>query len=260
MSVYLAVVSSAAYTFFDDGVGNFLGLETLRHGTNFWNYLRIRLYGGDPAQGGKASGATLIQHYTKNQFFLLRDNDYPPPDFSDPQATILDITPFSKRLMARQYSALSGLYLFVNKNANIANSDSEIEKVMLKACYFVGEISALVHFIAMPTLKFRFTPEESKVKTKKNQRKSKRFHLDPRSHNQGCYTTKKIEPWRVGIIGSLVTGLNSQWISRVKENPSKFFTGIIQLTCAAALAKIAFSATALEPNFAIPVAIGILLS
>ncbi|MBS0628462.1 MAG: hypothetical protein JSS09_09670, partial [Verrucomicrobia bacterium] len=46
------------------------------------------------------------------------------------------------------------------------------------------------------------------------------------------------EPWRIGPLGSCLTGLNLDWFSRVKNNPSKALTGIAQLIAAGQLVAV----------------------
>ncbi len=75
MNVVAFFAGNIAYSLFDSGLANILGLETLRHGTNPINYLGIRLNGGDPDHGGKASGSKYGLG-TKNYFHIFKDNEY----------------------------------------------------------------------------------------------------------------------------------------------------------------------------------------
>lgn len=56
---------SVVYSWADNGLADLMGLETLRHGTNPYNNLLIRIHGGDPIHGGKATGGTPENHADK---------------------------------------------------------------------------------------------------------------------------------------------------------------------------------------------------
>ena len=51
------------------------------------------------------------------------------------------------------------------------------------------------------------------------------------------YKTRQIvEPWRLGILGSCLVGINADWWTRAKNNPTKTCTGIALLSTAVAIA------------------------
>ena len=71
--------SSVVYSWADNGLADLMGLETLRHGTNPYNNLCIRINGGDPNHGGKSTGSTPEDHCdkenVKNHFYLFKDSE-----------------------------------------------------------------------------------------------------------------------------------------------------------------------------------------
>jgi hypothetical protein len=230
----------------DDGIANVLGLETLRHGTNPFNYLSIRLYGGDPKHGGKASGSTTgwRNDNTENWFYLFKDREFYPnmpmqlKDDANPcQKFVAYFVPLSYlSCLVRSHSFFSG-YNFVS------NYTPECSK---KAW---GIIGGTFSTCITPTLRFRFSKIDDM-----------RLVNDQRYSGLAYKTDRKVEAWRIGIIGSLIIGINLEWTCRFKGNPQKVITGVVQLVAAAALLRLVSSKIASNPRFILPVIVGAILS
>lgn len=88
----------------------------------------------------------------------------------------------------------------------------------------LNKTSAVFQSFCSPTLRFHYTPEESKATfTFKENDKAK------------IHTTSYISHDRIGILGALYHGINGELFNRIKANPSQFTTGVIQLVSVVAL-------------------------
>lgn len=227
------------YNLYDDGLANFLGLETLRHGTNPINYCSIRLNGGDPQKGGKATGST--QHWgdfeTRNFFFLFKD--------SECETQPSRINELSKAVLKRFLPKIHCFTSSYNFTVRLLPSS-----VIRPIKFIIGLIGGIGMGLMTPILRFRF----SKI--------DQSFHDDRDSMGPAYKTAHKIEAWRIGIFGSLITGINLDWISRAKASPLKILTGIVQLTGAIVLTSLAVNAVMLghlTSLWFIPFTLGVLL-
>lgn len=236
------ITGATVYRLFDDGLANFLGLETLRHGTNPVNYISIRIFGGDPTCGGNSSGSThCAAAYTgmndpnlANHFYLFKDTEmYKVRGFESPIKNI--IYPTAKRVLPVIHSALSS-YSFVTRN--FSSNDDMIVKIVGT---IIGVFVGLVAGAFTPTLHFRFNEiDHSRLK-------------NDREYSGIAYkTSQKVEAWRIGLIGTLTTGLNFEWFERMRANPYKILTGVIQLVSSIALAYFAIYAVVAMPQLSIP--------
>lgn len=63
------------------------------------------------------------------------------------------------------------------------------------------------------------------------------FEEDPCYVGLAYKTKEALPPWRIGILGSLLTGVNSDWVSRIKANPQRFRAGIGQITLSGCIIK-----------------------
>lgn len=209
-------LGNATYSLLDDGIANILGLESLRHGTNPTNNIRIRIFGGSPAHGGKSTGSTKgwCVDNTQNYFYVFKDSEFGlighTPNLFD---KIFLLIPRA-RLHPYLHSFLSGYNLIGRVTPNIPVIGSIIK--------IAGGILSLA---LSPTLRFRFSTIDRI-----------RFEEDYQYSGLAYKTPQKIEAWRLGILGSLITGVNPGWFSRVREKPLKVLTGVAQLSCLAILA------------------------
>ncbi|WP_068467930.1 hypothetical protein [Candidatus Protochlamydia phocaeensis] len=233
------------YHLVDDGIANALGVEKLRHGTSLPHYIRIRLYGGDPEEGGKATGSThrFFKEDTRHYLYVFKDSAFVTPfSFSDGPPSVFDCPCVQKRVRPAWHAFLSGY--------NLISKEEGTHESMLQI--LIGEVGGLVNTIATPTISFHFSKIDKE-----------RFE-DDLHYNGGNWayrTSQKIESWRIGTMGALFTGINRGWLDRVKKNPCKVLTGIVQLTGAIALATLAWDTeTVSSPNVFIPLVLGALLA
>lgn len=223
------------YNLLDDGIANLLGVETLRHGTNAINYIRIRAAGGDPNYGGSINGSTVNWHHdnTHNYFYVFKDSELKKIKYRN----FLDMPMIISRTYPCVHSFLSG-YNFTVKLLPPSK--------MLKVVF--GIFSGVITLFIVPTLRFRFEKIDAE-----------RLEDDPIYAGAAYRTAQKVEAWRIGPIGSFCTGINSNWFSRVKVNPIKVLTGIIQLIAATAIVVIGVGIIATNSAVILPFSIGILL-
>lgn len=76
--IAVALIAKKSFDFFDYGLANILGLESLQHGTNLVNYIAIRFFGGDPNYGGQHLGSTVnnAKDDTKGFFYVFKDKEF----------------------------------------------------------------------------------------------------------------------------------------------------------------------------------------
>lgn len=219
---------------YNDGLANILGLETLRHGTNPFNYLRIIFSGGDPAHGGKPSGSTgNVNDDTRNFFYLFKDSQCIPTSslHISIYLRVLELLPGGlARALPLKHSFRSGYYFTYNKF---------YDKLKIFPVIILSNISGLLSLIT-PTLRFRFSRIDPE-----------RLPNDPEYSGLAYRTTQKVEAWRLGFFGSLITGINRDWFSRAKSNPYKIMTGVAQLTAAVALTCLAIPTIVAAPHLAV---------
>lgn len=223
MNVGNLIALYTVYHTIDDGLANILAVETLRHGTNPVNFISISLWGANPKHGGKKTGSTykmldLTPKDTtgnpKGYFHVVKDSDYKV----DAINYLWFPACLGKRLLPLLFSTLSGYNLSVYPLDNLSH-----EKLWVKrARVCIGVAGAILSMFMTPTLKFRYVNPDS-------------FVDDPCAELWAYRTAKKVEAWRIGILGSLITGVNSSWAQRAIAKPWKVLTGFVQISWAVAL-------------------------
>lgn len=213
------LLGKCIYNQVDNGVANVLALETLRHGTNPYSNLLIRHNGGNPECGGAEFGSThrLTQGSTnqldsRNYFYLFKD----PSEASWGGTCGIMEAPLNEqlgaRILSRVHARLSGIE-FTDKLLERKNSPQFIKN-------FSAAIGRLSIFIS-PTLRFRFSNIDPL-----------RLENDPDYHGLAYRTKKVVEPWRLGLVGSLITGADDNWFSRAQKKPKKVLIGAVQIATA----------------------------
>lgn len=235
MNIISFTAGSIGYSLLDDGIANFLGLETLRHGTSFQNSLGIRIFGGDPRQGGKLTGSTYNvcpDPGVKDYFYLFKDSQFYQSGriVSEPTAGLL------KRFLPRIHIFFSG----ANSSVESKPDSSLVKKV-------IRGVAGIFHLAITPTLRFR----AAKLDTLQ-------LVEDPLYSGAAYRTARKVEAWCIGMLGSLIEGVNLDWFSRVAAKPLKVLTGVVQVTAALGIAALMVPALMACPLLAIPLAIGVL--
>lgn len=239
-------VGMVLYNLVDDGISNVLEDQTFRHGTNPVSYFWIMLGGGDPAYGGDESGSSGEYHNnTQHFFYVIKDSAFDSGYSSNRLMDKINSLHFIwKRVLPRWHVAASGFYLITRKVFKLDKKDSP---TCIQA--LCGILSALGGVLITPTIRFRFSHIDPD-----------RFEHDNDYFGAAYKTQQKVEFWRAGIFGSLLTGLNFGWFDRVQANPAKFLTGVVQLTCAVGLSILARNIIIANPYAAIPILVGGLLA
>jgi len=251
INLYSFFLGDIIYEFFDTGLANVLGLETLRHGTNPINYLGIRINGGDPNHGGKASGSTkgYYEDDTRNLFYVFKDSEIKIESihsgFKRLISLIFQIMGIRTRILARLHCAVSGFNFVAQKFQNI-----QYPSIITKCCFiFFSYLGLAFSFLISPTIRFRFSKNDLKG-----------FKNDPNYGGMAYCTNKLMGAWRIGLFGSLFTGINFNWFSRIKADFSKAILGSIQIITAIAIAVLSTNIFVANPLLAIPAAVGVLLA
>lgn len=254
MSMSSILLGNVSYALLDSGLANILGLETLNHGTNLLNYLNIRLYGADPAKGGNPLGSTAnyFSDNTENFFYVFKDSEI--PKFADLSSSNLSldlsfsnlsleekiahisysIKGFPNRILPLMHKTLSTINLLKKTLPSYLNSD------------YSNCLISILMLPSIPTLRFRFAIINENV-----------FENDPCYLGLAYRTRKFIEASRIGLLGTIKSGLNKEWFSRVKAKPYKVLTGVAQLICFVGLTALSISTIVANPYAA---AFGALIS
>lgn len=198
--------------FFTQGLSDFLGLETLRHGTSIQNYISIRLNGADPMLGGSDIGATIgfgekrYKKGAKGYFFVTKDSE----------AYVKALGTLASQLFNRCISSR----IYCGLSAKTTISGTGFHKTLLRILIIAFNV------IFVPTLKFRFLPEDIPG----------RFENDPdnrciKDPNKGlAYRTKQlISTDHIGLKGILTQGLQGNIWARMKAHPIKICWGLVKL-------------------------------
>jgi hypothetical protein len=198
--------------FFTQGLSDFLGLETLRHGTSIQNYISIRLNGADPMFGGGATGAVTgfgkesLRAEARGNFFVTKDSEA----YVKPYGT-LGSQIFNRCISSRFYCGLS---------AKTTISGTGFHKTLLRVLIITFNV------MFVPTVKFRFILEDILG----------RFENDPDNKcsedpNKGlAYRTKHlISTDYIGLKGIVTQGLQGNIWSRMKAHPIKVCWGLVKL-------------------------------
>lgn len=240
-------LGNIVYTLIDDGIANVLEVQTLRHGTNPYNYLSIRFKGGDPKHGGKPAGSTKgwSSDKTENFFYVFKNKEFPVySNIQDWKERILNNSVIEPRLLSRVHASISGY----NFASSIIPSDSQSSAI--KTCHVIsGILGGISSLLFSPTLRFRMAQIDPT-----------RFENDEAYGGAAYKTQQKIEAWRIGLLGSLIAGINYDWAKRVTEDPASFVVGVAQLTTAVAITALCLNIVAANPHLLIPAAIGALLA
>lgn len=211
---------ATVYNLADGGLAKTLVLETLRHGTNLVNNLKIRIFGGTPSKHGYTPNFKYDN--TTGYFYIFKDSELS-----------LNGIPKKKASLIESFIYSTALACLVKAHARISSG--------MQAYYFLGypkitdsthipgkiQAISMIGMILSPTLRFRFSHIDPK-----------RMEEDENYFGEAYKTAQTIEPWRIGPLGSCLTGFNTDWFARVKNDPSKALTGVAQLVAAGILFKI----------------------
>lgn len=247
--------ASIAYQLMDQGLADTLALETLRHGTNVINNLRIRVMGGCPSKSCDPSGSTYgtplyssdIQN--KKYFFLFKDTQSLPSFIAMTSTSSENGSECQKPSYKQIVCHSIVLRIFPRRHAILSSNNMLSTQLSSGIIYqqekFIPQ-AFLASFIS-PTLLFRFSHIDPV-----------RLEDDPNYSSMAYRTEQVVEPWRLGPIGSLLTGVNLDVISRAEKKPEKVAMGIAQLAIGACLAKKLIKNASKQAI--IPIALGCLLA
>jgi len=190
----------------DRGLANVLRVETLKHGTDFFSYLNIRMVGGLPKyESFSSKSLNKSSKDSSNYFYIFKEN-----------------ISFGKSLVFSRIHVTSSSMKSLQKQFP---SDSFLAKSLML-------LGAAINFIATPTINFRYRKEEITGRFENDPE----YRIEESVESSVAYKTKeKVENWRIGFIGSILVGVNASWLNRAKENLWQLLKGVIQLIGAAFL-------------------------
>jgi hypothetical protein len=229
MAIYCYLIANSCYTLFDDGLANLLCLQTLRHGTNPVNNIAIRIFGANPEKSGSDTGATktFSPADPRGYFFVIKDDEYnevvrslPPPYKFNNQLAIA----FVKRISCYMFSS---------------NSCMNLSRTLVTSNLALSVLS-LFAFLVSPTIRFRFNHiDRTRFLDDMDMKATPDPDMSPEINRPVAYkTAQKIEAWRIGTLGSLLSGVNLEWFSRVQRQPTKMLRGVVQLVISIAIATL----------------------
>ena len=224
----------AIYNLYDSAIANMLGLETFRHGTSLYKWCCIKLKGADPNKGknsskwiigGNSPGAL---ERCAGHFFTFYDSEFSTPGYC-PKSSIT--SKIFKRILPKQHTFCAS----VGDAEKLGESLTKNKTVIKVIKIFAGTIFTVISLAVTPTLKVRMTLEKSKSEFQ--------FERDIDYGGFAQKTKKAISPKYFGIIGSITQGVNRGVFGRIRRNPAKFLTGLVQLVAAVALTAFALQFT-----------------
>lgn len=221
------------FKFADQGLANLLGLETLRHGTNLINYIGIKILGGLPSHGLKATGSTYgyALDNTANKFYVFKDHHFKDTVVGRSNINkFISIPWIGKRVLPNQHKFFACCGLSRELLDRVIGNTDNIFALALPQI-FVSFPAMIINALITPTLKFRVTPEEV----------ARNFIDDPQYSGLAYYTTHRLGINKIGFIGTLIQGLNNGIVERARTNPGKTFTGLIQLASAVGLGVLGYT-------------------
>jgi hypothetical protein len=183
------------------GIVDTLCVESLRHGTSLYNNLAIRLQGGLPSKGGSLAGSR-------------------PREVSQAKACIGYFHVFKDSGCPEPYRTLREpkIYTFLSSSHQ---ADLYFEKFPnFKPAKTLGHLYVIASILT-PTICFHYARNEL------HRFENDNFHL-----GEAYKSSKRLEPWRIGLPGALICGLNRSFFSEARANPLKVARGIGKIALA----------------------------
>lgn len=192
----------------EQGLADFCGLVTLRHGTNPISWLFIHTIGFLPSCGGAWYGGDVncgFDALNKGRVYFLKDT-YRWSSFSE---YALKTTTFY--LLPISYSHQSTLNLLCNHSFLPFVPSYPIK-------YIIQTILTSPVLVFLPTIKVRKSLEEVNL-----------YKEDFSDGVDCCSTNEWINPLHIGIKGTLWNGLSYKIVSRVVNDPARCLKGVSYL-------------------------------
>ena len=220
---------------FSQGLANFLGLETLRHGTNPISCVSIHLRGGLPSKGGSIFGGDYGNGYesqNKDRFYCAHIVDLSQPSHLN-----------NNLMISSANSIINKIFGSVSKNNFIericrsslnAVATSFLPKIYAKFSIEnggVADFDSLFYALLTPTIKFHVPREKI----------DKDFEIDNSYPVGFAYSTKKwMAPIHSGLPGIIWNSITYKTPIRMINNPQKVCTGLAQMAVSLSLAALVY--------------------
>ena len=215
--------------FADQGLADFAGLHTYRHGTNIISWIGIHILGGKPEYAGRPWGSDEMtpedMGHEADSFYL--QGDIPSNSWISFQSA-LDERRVPKLCAFR--STIHGLL-----GRRIAKKmDDHATKHRAFGAIFIGLLQLPILAVSqmVPNIKFRMTD------------KQKKSLVENIYQPQSVYTDEKQSPLRIGLIGTLWASCSRNLPRQMWKNPDKVVKGVamLALTGLAAYAGVTYYA------------------
>lgn len=231
---------------FTQCLSDLLCLETLKHGTSIWNYLKIRIEGANPEHGGKKGGSSSASNprymtSSKGYFYMFKDSaeiklEFPPLEMQI-EGNKATIDSFKREILHNSpYDLFLTSYIKIPLRTRMhamLSGWSYQEKALL-----IAKVLSAVLSIFTPTVNLRFIPEEldlfryDQVKAISNNELADhehRFMEDEDFAGIAWKTREKIGIEHIGFYGIISQGFKGDLVGRIKQNPKKCISGGIRL-------------------------------
>jgi len=227
----LAIATAIPFGFFSQGLSDFLGLQTLRHGTSWPNYFKIHLEGPNPAYGGGVRGATFGHKMAKvapaaaqdryiahsnRKFFAYLDSTVgtDTPFISSTGEPRLAVFKWYHRLYYQLHIRVAPHSYGFGAGSACAAPPHMDGRIIVAWRFFCGVCSFF-----SPPVKLRYRPEDI----------YRDFQSDPKLAGTAVYTLTRISTDHLGLTGIFKQAADGKMWQRMQARPGKTLWGAIRL-------------------------------
>jgi len=188
----------------DQGLANFFGEATCRHGTHPLAWLSIHILGPAPIMGGNSTGGSdkAIANDNRGLFFCARGPRRLIKDWNIQRWAM-------PRFIPRQYCLIA--------------TNNFLQKCSIPSILTVPV--ALITALVLPPIRIRMAQEDLE-----------KMPVAPRMSDVAVCTDRWIPPWNLGTPGTIWNALHYKTPLRMFREPMRVITGIAQLAIAGAVA------------------------
>lgn len=203
----------------DQGLADFLGLQTLRHGTNPISWIAIHIMGALPKMGGSAIGGDKGYCDSQNKNYFYTQGDIEPDKYCRDYLQIRAWNILSQRGIPKTYAVASTFNLLTGGRYKSFITQRKF-RVILRVC----AAPILAAGLVLPTIKFRMSD-----------RKICNMERDPTM--EGAYRTHAWQhPLRIGLIGTIWASCTYKTPARMYQNPDRVLKGVALMAISGAAA------------------------
>jgi len=212
MAVEASIIAVRAYfigRLADQGLANFFGEATLRHGTHPLAWLSIHILGPAPAMGGNPTGGSSKDVAPHNQglFFCARG---------------------PRRVIKQWNLERWAIPRFIPRKYCFISTNKFLEK--FGAPSLLTKLAAIITALIIPPIRIRMAQEDLE-----------KMPVAPLMPDEAVCTDRWIPPWNLGTPGTIWNALHYKTPLRMWQEPMRVITGIAQLAIVGAIAYYVFT-------------------